>query len=71
MKQEKRLRDMIRTYRQSARKLRPLDQKALKKLFFFIVLMNGVNLIQNLETQNLYINLKNQLKLRNLKKIFI
>ena len=32
--------------------------------------MNGINLIQKLEMQNLYINLKNHLKLKNLKKKF-
>ena len=36
---------MIRTYRQSARKLKPLpyDQKAFKKLVFLILMMNGTN----------------------------
>ena len=33
--------------------------------------MNGINLIQKLETQNLYINLRNQLKLKNLKILYI
>ena len=58
----------------SVGKLKPLPSlsKSFKKSFFFlIVLMNGINLIQKLETQILYINLKNQLILKNLKTLYV
>ena len=57
----------------SAEKLKPLPSrwKSFKKFFFLIVLVNGIDLIQKLETQNPYINLKNQIKLKNLKILCI
>ena len=40
----------------------PSRTKSFSETFFFhIVFTNGINLIQKLETQNLYVNLKNQL----------
>ena len=52
-------------------KLLPSRSKSFRKAFFLIVFMKGINLIQKLETQNLYINLKIQLELKNLKILYI
>ena len=49
----------------------PSRSESFKKALFLIVLMNGIELIQKLETQNLCINLKYQLKLKNLKILYI
>ena len=49
----------------------PSRSESFKKALFLIVLMNGIELIQKLETQNLCTNLKYQLKLKNLKILYI
>ena len=49
----------------------PSRSESFKKALFLIVLMNGIELIQKLERQNLCINLKYQLKLKNFKILYI
>ena len=48
----------------------PSRSESFKKALFLIVLMNGIELIQKLERQNLCINLKYQLKLKNFKILY-
>ena len=49
----------------------PSRSESFKKALFLIVLMNGIELIQKMERQNLCINLKYQLKLKNFKILYI
>ena len=57
----------------STRQLKSLlsRSESFKKAFFLIVLMNEIELIQKLETQNLCMNLKYQLKFKNFKILYI